>query len=42
MSWVWFASGKVMKKYNLGINSRFLAYVGGNVNHLRWRLRLNT
>ena len=33
---------KVMKIYNGGINSKFLAYVSGSFNILRWVLRLNT
>lgn len=32
---------KTLKKYNVGINSKFLAYVGGDANKLKWRLLLN-
>lgn len=29
---------KVMKKYNGGIHSRFLAYMSGGANKVRWKL----
>ena len=33
---------KAMKKYNGGINTRFLAFVSGSFHILRWGLQLNT